>query len=298
MSSLAWPRLLRLSLAPSLIADVAAGAAVVQGSPIRSCAVLPASLALFTGGMALNAYLDRDEDGRTRPDRPLPSGEIAPGAALWFAIVALLGAPFLAAFAGSRATWVAAALAVVIVAYHSPLRRVGVVGPVLLGTIRGGHLCFGAAASGSTSITAATLGIPAACYFLYVCGASLVAREEDRTTPRVPWVRAGLVLALLALGIVVAIAWWRARDVDALRHCGAALLVALFLLRPLWRRLDGATPFESSPGAIAALAGTLLGRMTLFTAVLALGAGGTLAAVLALAAFVLVRWSMRWIPPS
>src|SRR5262245_15492958 len=130
MSVRAWAQLLRISLAPTLVADLCAGVAIARGGPgglelvARTSGV---SLLLFAGGMALNGWVDRAEDAVAQPRRPIPSGAIAPAAALGFAVLALAAAPLVAWTLGGEqrgdaATW-AAGLAAAIVLYHTPLKR-------------------------------------------------------------------------------------------------------------------------------------------------------------------------------
>ena len=93
MSALkSWGRLLRLSLAPTAIADVVAGAfwgGAGGAPPLGELALLGlASSCTYHGGMALNDWADRAQDARVRPDRPVPSGGVNARAAL---IVALAG---------------------------------------------------------------------------------------------------------------------------------------------------------------------------------------------------------------
>jgi len=79
-----YGRLMRLSLAPSAIADIAAGILLGgQGHwPTSSRApagLMLASLCIVHGAMILNDWSDRGGDGLTRPDRPIPSGAVPAG---------------------------------------------------------------------------------------------------------------------------------------------------------------------------------------------------------------------------
>jgi len=92
--TVAWGRVLRLSLLPTALADGLAGFALagVPGSPtIRHCSLLAASACIYHGAMALNDWADCRDDAETRPERPIPSGLISRTATL-FAAVALLSA--------------------------------------------------------------------------------------------------------------------------------------------------------------------------------------------------------------
>src|SRR5512137_294118 len=95
----AWGRLLRLSLAPTAAADVAAGAVAGAGAwPGRGVFVLMiASLCVYHGGMALNDWADRKEDRVLRPDRPIPAGGVSPPAGLAAGLALLVSGPLIAA---------------------------------------------------------------------------------------------------------------------------------------------------------------------------------------------------------
>lgn len=139
-------RLLRIALAPSAISDVLVGIVVgtlaaVPRSP-HVWLLIPASLGVYHGAMALNDWVDREADGRERPDRPIPSGSIPAGGALFIALTLLVGGIFWSFGTGLRAgLWysIVALLAVLYdVAGRGPVR-----GPLLLGSCRAGNLGAG-----------------------------------------------------------------------------------------------------------------------------------------------------------
>lgn len=83
MTARAWAELLRVSALFTVPGDALAGAAASGRRPNGSTALaVGASLCLYEAGMALNDWADRAEDAVDRPHRPIPSGRIAPGAAL------------------------------------------------------------------------------------------------------------------------------------------------------------------------------------------------------------------------
>ncbi|MBX2851336.1 MAG: UbiA family prenyltransferase [Phycisphaeraceae bacterium] len=55
-----------------------------SGAVLVLSLLIPFSL-LYSGGMVLNDYLDREVDLQERPNRPIPSGRIHPKTALWLA---------------------------------------------------------------------------------------------------------------------------------------------------------------------------------------------------------------------
>lgn len=294
---LAYCQLLRLSLAPTVVADLAAGVALACAAPGGVAALaplVPVALLLFCGGMALNAFVDREEDARTRPQRPLPAGTIAPGTALAIALLGLVGGPALA-FArlplASGAPWVAVVLALLIAAYHTPLRRNGLCGPLLLGAVRGGDLLLGAVAVAGFDAGFACASRFAACHALYVVGASLVAHEEDRA-PRIGRARLGLALALAAIAVNALF------GLELGAGTGLAPMVALWQLFSLRNAL---LLFRAgAPGAVplSAFAALLLSRMPLIPAAAAFAAGANDLGLLAVAIWWIVFLLVRLIPPT
>jgi hypothetical protein len=136
-----WGALLRLSLLPSALADVAAGLVLGGSDPFRWSA-LPAflaSLCIYHGGMALNDWHDRHADRALRPDRPLVSGAIAPRAALVVALLGLILGPLCAALVAPQAAliWCGVALCAAIYDLWAGARRSS---PLWLGLCRAGNL--------------------------------------------------------------------------------------------------------------------------------------------------------------
>ncbi|MFE6281939.1 SCO3242 family prenyltransferase [Streptomyces sp. NPDC057877] len=143
----AWAELLRLPALFTVPGDALAGAAATTSRPTsRTLLAIGSSLCLYSAGMALNDWADREEDAAERPHRPLPSGRVRPAAALT-AACALTGAGLaLAARAGRPALTVAAPLAATVWAYDLALKHTPA-GPFAMATARGLDLLLGAAAT-------------------------------------------------------------------------------------------------------------------------------------------------------
>ncbi len=142
----AMGRLIRVALFPSAISDLFVGIAIAHVSAwpslILPWLLIPASLGVYHGAMALNDWVDREDDARTRPERPIPSGQIPAGLALFTSLVLLTGGLMWAAAAGLHAgAWMlgVAALAVL----YDLLGRGPLLGPTLLGLCRAGNLGAG-----------------------------------------------------------------------------------------------------------------------------------------------------------
>ncbi len=300
--ALALARLLRISLAPTAVADVLAGLVVAGGGSLPGAgavlALVGASLLVYHGGLALNDWADRHADAATRPDRPLPSGAI-PAAAVPPAVA--LGFAAAIALAAGVDLWLGlwtAVLAACAAAYdligRGPLR-----GPLLLGTCRALNLGLGLFA-------ALRLGGPGdpwvwalpALYGGYVFTVSRLGRLEDGEDRDLAGGRPARLLrsaaVLLLLPACVPLA-----DV-ALRYRAVALALLALGALGLWRRAGAVGPWTAQRVGISM--GLALRRLLLFTAAVALlGSSPTAALVAATAGglgFPLSRLLARRFPPS
>jgi hypothetical protein len=283
----AWGRLLRLSLLPTALADIAAGAVWAQGGyrvgGLGIWMLLLASLCVYHGGMALNDWADRAEDARKRPDRPIPSGVIDAGVARAVAFALLLVAPVLAFRVDPLCGFAILGVSVCAAAYDL-VGRGPWLGPTLLGLCRAGNLGAGVLLGvrygdtllgGVVPLQASLLALPLA-YGAYVFCVSRVGRLEDSDEPLgrrpLPWV----VAAVLLLGLAVVaplptveflfgghltegdwpLASWQAKSL-------AALLVALAAWTPLRIALSTA---EWTRASAMKMTGMLLRRLLIFTA--------------------------------
>lgn len=300
-------RLLRLSLSATAVADVAAGVVLGAGGwpgGPAPWALILASLAVYHGGMVLNDWADRAHDARTRPERPLPSGAVLPGAALGLALALLVLGPALAASVDLRAG-AALGLAALFAATYDLAPRHAWLGPALLGLCRalnlGAGLLFGLGARpGGRGLEALVLFVPLA-YGLYVFLVSRLGRLEDREDdlaarrvhPR--WLVTAAALVLFAPALV---AGALPGDRPALRVGLGALVAAcgaVGLLRHAWRAQ------EWTPALVGRTMGMALRRLLVFTACVALagnGRAGLLVALLILAGYPVSHALRRVFPPS
>ncbi|MFI5808298.1 SCO3242 family prenyltransferase [Streptomyces sp. NPDC051561] len=120
----AWAELLRVSAVFSVPGDALAGAAALAVRPHRGTLLAAAaSLCLYEAGMVLNDWADRAQDAVERPHRPIPSGRIAPGAALAASCALTAGGLALAARAGRPTLALATALTATVWAYDLKLKH-------------------------------------------------------------------------------------------------------------------------------------------------------------------------------
>jgi 4-hydroxybenzoate polyprenyltransferase len=177
-------RLLRLSLAPSAAADVVAGLVFAGNGAFpgdaRAWWLVPASLGVYHGALALNDWNDREHDARTRPARPIPSGDVAPGAALILGLALVLGGLACAYRAGAwSAAWMGG-VAVLALSYDF-FGRGAWSGPLLLALCRAGNLGSGIfwVLRARESPPDPWLWLPCVAYGLYVLVVSRLGRMED-----------------------------------------------------------------------------------------------------------------------
>ncbi|MDZ4774266.1 MAG: UbiA family prenyltransferase [Planctomycetota bacterium] len=183
MSLLGFGRLIRISLAPSAAADVVAGLVFASGgrfpSDARAWWLVPASLCVYHGALALNDWNDRAHDAVTRPTRPLPAGEIASGRALAVGLALVVAGVALAALAAPRCAVWYGILALLALTYDW-IGRGAIVGPLLLAACRALNLGAGIYfVAGDETARFATYA-PCLVYGSYVFAVSRLGRMEDK----------------------------------------------------------------------------------------------------------------------
>jgi 4-hydroxybenzoate polyprenyltransferase len=223
----AWLELLRISNVPTVWSNALVGAAVgVVARPGHSMPWAAAVVAVAAGslfyvaGMALNGVADVEVDRVERPERPLPSGRIARGAATaFFAVVMVLGLALLTPW-GVAALAMGAILCGLIVAYNL-LHRIGAWTVVLMGACRGMVYVL-AAAVVAGPIDWRWAGPLAGVLTAYTIALSLVARGEADPRSKVQGPESSVQCPVSSVRS-------RVRIVVAML-CGISLLDSIFLV--------------------------------------------------------------------
>ena len=172
-----WLQLARISNAPTVVSNTVAGAVLVAASPDPgTVAVVAIAMTLFyTAGMVLNDVMDLEIDQRERPERPLPSGRIAAGAALFAAVALFVAGEALLAVEGWEPAIVGLALIALIVLYDA-WHKGNVVSPVLMGGCRA--LVYVVAGFAVADELPWELWAGAGMLLLYIVGLTQVAKAE------------------------------------------------------------------------------------------------------------------------
>ncbi len=231
-----------------LVVLIALGIAI----PDRACAILLASGCLYLSGIVLNDVFDREIDARERPTRPIPSGAVSIATATVLGVALLAGGVAIAWWIGRAPGMIAVVLAACIVTYDAGAKATRL-GPIVMGACRGLDLALGI----STGLSLSAAWPPSAIggplvLAIYVAGLTYIARDEvDGNTAR--RARTGLaVLAALAVGVVLALAF--ARELPATRWAWPWLVFALALgwrnWSPVWHRHDGRATGRAIGGGI------------------------------------------------
>ncbi|MCL7459872.1 SCO3242 family prenyltransferase [Micromonospora echinofusca] len=136
--------LVRAPAALSVPGDVVAGAAAAGTLGRRTPALAAASVLLYWAGMAANDWADRRLDAVERPERPIPSGRVAPAAAFGLAAgLTAAGVALATAAGGRRAAAVAVPLAATVWGYDLAAKSTPA-GPAVMAACRGLDVLLGA----------------------------------------------------------------------------------------------------------------------------------------------------------
>jgi 4-hydroxybenzoate polyprenyltransferase len=214
-------QLVRAPAALSVPGDVVAGAAAGAALGPGTAGLAAASVCLYWAGMAANDWADREVDRVERPERPIPSGRVTPGAALGLAAgltaAALAGAGLAG---GRRALGTAVPLAAAVWAYDLSAKA-GPAGPAVMATCRGLNVLLGASPARRRRALPAALTVAAHTYTVTalsrhevhgcarrVPAATLAATAVVATATAAPVRRAGRPST--GTGVPAALAGWYA----------------------------------------------------------------------------------------
>jgi 4-hydroxybenzoate polyprenyltransferase len=271
----------RVSNLPTVWTNVLAGA-VLSGNDWRSAklGVMLAAMSLFyVGGMYLNDYFDRAIDARERPERPIPSGDIAASAVAVIGFSLVVAGAIATAAMGSAAAAMAGLLAISIVAYD--WRHKGnPFAPVIMGTCRA--LVYSATATALSGGLTVFTGVAAFAIACFVAGVTYAAREENLDKVGNLW-----PLMLLLAPLVVAIGAFRegfgAIVIYLLLAACIAVSVYLLAKRP-------------SAGAVPRAAGCLIAGISLCDAAILASIDAMEPALVAVGGFLLTLAAQKYVP--
>jgi 4-hydroxybenzoate polyprenyltransferase len=264
----AWLELVRLPAVFSVWSNILAAHLIASGGDPRwhlLALQLGISTSVYWGGMILNDCFDLSEDRRERPERPLPSGRLAPPSAWAAGSGLLLIGLLLALAAGERVLWVTLLLTAAVLLYDGRLKG-GPLGPLAMGLCRYLNWLLGLAVVPILS-SGLALALPV---LFYTMGVTNLSRGETGSGMRPAIVSAGLMLIAAALALLgLHLAGVQSQPLALV----IAALLALVIATHLWRLYRAPTPERLRKGV-----GLLLMGMIPLDAVLLLGDDQALAA--------------------
>ncbi len=199
---------LQLARAPNLFTAVTnvftgcAATALPPAGPFDVSLLAFSSACLYTGGIVLNDYCDRQTDRAERPNRPLPSGAVSPRIALGIAIVLLVAGVALALAVNVTAALAASAIAVLIVTYDTHFKSAAALGPLNMAACRFGNVLLGACAAPAGCVRALPF---AAAIAAWVAIISFISRREAEQPQRRVIVKAMVLAIPLLDGLFVGV---------------------------------------------------------------------------------------------
>lgn len=280
-------RLGRISNLPTVWTNVLVGVVLAGGKltdPRLALLLLALSL-FYVGGMFLNDAFDHGFDAKHRPERPIPSGQVSAREVFiaGFALLALGMAGVMLASRGQTGdlSWPAFASSVALAAaivYYDAHHKDNPLSPLIMGLCR--VLVVLTAALTLTSTLPTVVLLAAVALLCHLIGLTYIAKQEhlDRIGSLWPLCFLALPVAYgLALSLSTPAVW------PALALYVCVLVYSLYLLR---RRGRG-----DVPRAVV----TLIAGMSVLDSMMLAGSGHFIAALVAVAAFLLTLALQRWV---
>jgi hypothetical protein len=199
--------LVRAPAALSVPGDALAGAGAAGSLRPRTAGLAAASVCLYWAGMAANDWADRELDAKERPERPIPSGRVAPGTAVGLAAGLTAAGVALAGLTGGRkALAVALPLAGAVWAYDTKLKNTAA-GPAAMAACRGLDVLLGASTGRLRRAVVPALTVAAHTYTV----TALSRREVEGADALLP---AATLAGTAAIAVAAALPqrrgrWWR-----------------------------------------------------------------------------------------
>jgi len=189
------------------VLSVAAGYAIAGGGSPYPVFLLLSTAIVTAAGNVINDFYDLDIDSINKPRRPIPSGSVAPRAALaLYAVLLVALAACISRLPAPQAVWIAS-WAILLHIYSWKAKRMYLAGNILVAAVVSSAFMLGAFAAGP----AAEGMIPASFTFFFVLGRELVKDTEDlagdcecgaRTVPAVSGPGAALTAAAIIFAVL------------------------------------------------------------------------------------------------
>ncbi|HZH08294.1 MAG TPA: UbiA family prenyltransferase [Lautropia sp.] len=275
----------RVSNLPTVWTNTLAGVVIAAGAVggLTLATMILAFSLFYVGGMFLNDAYDARFDAVTRPERPIPSGEVSREAVFGYGY-AMLGAGVVLLLAlgyvGQTRWWPAAggvALAATIVLYDRHHKN-NPMSPLIMGLCR--VLVYISAALCLTAALPREIWIAALLVLCYLIGLTYIAKQENLGKVENLW-----PLIFLAAPVIHGL----------LLGLEDPTVLAFWLLFTVWIVVALRYLARRGPGDIPRAVVSLIAGISLLDAMLIAGAGSWALALLALAGFGFTLFFQRYI---
>lgn len=288
MNAVVWLKLGRVSNLPTVWSNALAGSVLAGGKPDASSSLTLAGVfsLFYVGGMYLNDAFDRNVDARERPERPIPSGQVAASTvfALGFGMLAIgLGLTvWLARSLGAAHTLGAllagTTLAGLIVLYDA-FHKQNPLSPLVMGLCR--VMVYVTAAYAMTGDAPLSVWSGAGLLLAHLIGLTYAAKQENLARLGSSW-----PLAFLALPTLYAVSFALQTPVVWV----PLILYAAWTVHALRCLLPGAR--RSIPAAVV----RLIAGIALLDAVLLAAFGALELSAVAVLLCAITRLAQRYVP--
>ncbi len=285
------------------------GVANLNAPVVFVCLVLASSL-IYSAGMILNDYYDREVDAQQRPDRPIPSGAISASTArnagfgmlAVGCVVALLGGYVYVDYAAMpwRGGVIALCLSICVVAYDAVLKRTALA-PWLMGACRFFNILLGMSLAKELPLDGSwqLLGYDTGQFMfaggigLYIVGVTWFARTEAVESSRA-MLSLGAALMLIGISLLGFLPWIQPSivDIDQVKSFGLWGILVLLSLA-LGRRVVMAI-YSPVPRNVQLTIKQAILSLIFYNAAITLAVCGTLWSVIIVALLIPMMGLRRW----
>lgn len=180
-------------------------------SPGTLVLLLLASACFYLGGMVWNDIFDRDEDARTRPFRPLPSGRVSLRFAVILGTLLMLAGPLFTYLATLTTTltprfpwWLMAGSLFLAIMLYDGIVKSSWIGPMMMGTCRFLNVLLGLSFASDEEFPLPLLLHISGVVGVYILGVTVLARtEEIQSDRRLLLVGSGVILVSLLMALLI-----------------------------------------------------------------------------------------------
>ncbi|QCR21522.1 UbiA-like protein EboC [Pontibacter sp. SGAir0037] len=195
-----------------------------------------ATIGLYGGGVVFNDVFDADLDRVERPERPIPSGKASLGGATALGLLLLIGGILAALPVSLLSALIALGVALCALLYNWKGKHHPVLGPINMGTCRGGNLLLGISA---VPAAVEELWFLALIPIVYISAITMVSRGEVHGGNTAA-LKGAVLLYVLVIGSILSLSLFL--NFNVLYSLPFLALFAYFIFPPLFKAMPTKEP--------------------------------------------------------